>query len=74
MWKIVVQPDRLQRKWRKKILKTEEIAEIHQKEVMEMAIRKLLQMHETDFYSDRKFNLVCRLDKYINVLEDYAIK
>jgi len=41
---------------------------------METAIRKLLQMHETDFYSDRKFNLVCRLDKYINVLEDYAKK
>ena len=57
-----------------KFLKTKEIAEIHQKEVMEMAIRKLLQMHETYFYSDRKFNLVCRLDRYINVLEDNAKK
>ena len=60
--------------WRKRFLKTEEIAEIHQKEVTEMVIRKLLQMHETDFHSDRKYNLVCGLDKYINVLGDYAEK
>ena len=60
--------------WMKKFRKTEEIPEIHQKEVMEMAIRKLLQMQETDFYRDRKFNLVFRLDKYISVLGDYAEK
>ena len=41
---------------------------IQQKEVMEMAIRMLLQMQEADFYRDRKFNLVFRLDKYIIVL------
>jgi hypothetical protein len=60
--------------WRKKFRKTEEITQIHQKEVMEMAIRKLLQMQETDFYRDRKFNLVFRQNKYINVLGDYAEK
>jgi hypothetical protein len=47
---------------------------IHQKEVMEMAIRKLLQMQETDFYWDWKFYLVFRLGKYSNVVGGYAEK
>jgi hypothetical protein len=39
--------------WWKKFRKTEEITEIHQKEVMEMAIRKLLQVQGTDFYRQK---------------------
>jgi hypothetical protein len=37
MWKNVVHPERPQMKWRKKIPKTVEIAEIHGKELMQMA-------------------------------------
>jgi len=69
-----VHPDRPQMKWRKNFRKTEEISEIHGKELMGTVFRKLLKMQETDFYSDRKCNLIFILDKYINVLGDNVEK
>jgi hypothetical protein len=39
-----------------------------------MAIRKLLQMKEPDFYNDWTFKLLRSLDKYVNVLGEYIEK